>query len=246
MKKNLLTVFTVLILTSLSLPALALGPLDFDADATVMSKYVWRGMVVTPEAVLQPSLSAEILGIGFGFWGSMDLSDVNGYSGKFNEIDWVASYGLPLPLVDLNFGLIYYDFPNTETKSTAEAFVSGSVNVLLSPTLEIYYDFKEIDGTYFNANISYPVALGESVNLDLGAALGFGTSAYSKGYFGISKSGATDVNLSASIPFNPIPFFTITPSATYSTLMGDVKDATDLLGGDTEAVFYGISVSFSF
>ncbi len=247
MKKILLTVLTLLVLTTFALPALALGPLDIDADVTVMSQYVWRGLVINPEAVLQPSLSAGILGIGFGFWGNVDLTDIYENNGQFNEFDWVASYGLPLPLVDLNFGLIYYDYPNTETNSTAEAFVTGSVGVLLSPTLEIYYDFKNIDGTYVNASISYPVALGETVNLDLGAALGFGSGAYTKGYFGTnSQSGTTDFNLSASVPFKPIPFFTITPSATYSTLMSNAKDFTAENGGDTDAMFYGISVSFSF
>ena len=234
----------------MTLPALALGPLDLDADVTVMSKYVWRGMVANPDAVLQPSLGASILGFGFNVWGNMDLSDANDMNGEFNEVDWLASYSLPLPMVDLDFGFIYYDFPNTDTKSTAEAFIKGSVGVLLSPTLEIYYDFKEIEGTYFNANISYPVALGEEIDLDLGAALGFGSGAYTEGYFGtLSQSGTTDFNISASIPWKPIPFFTITPSATYSTLMGDAETAvseTGIYHGETDAIFYGLSATFSF
>ena len=246
MKKMMLIALTMLMLTVYALPALALGPVDVDADLTLMSKYIWRGMVNNPDAVLQPSFSANLLGIGFGFWGSMDLNDVHGTSGQFNEIDYIASYGLPLPLVDLNFGLIYYDFPNTETASTAEAFISGSVGVLLSPTLSIYYDFKEIDGTYANAGISYPVALNEALNLDLGANLGFGSGDYVNGYFGQNSTGATDFNLSASVPFHPIPFFTVTPRVAYSTLLSDAKTASDDAGIDTSNFYYGISASFSF
>ncbi len=252
MKKILFSVLTLLIMISTALPALALGPVDVDADLTYMSKYVWRGMVANPEAVLQPSFSANILGIGFGFWGNMNLTDFSGFSdlsengGKFTEIDYVASYGLPLPLVDLNFGLIYYDFPNSDVPSTAEAFISGSVGILLSPTLSIYYDFKENDGAYVNAGISYPVTLAPEVDLDLGASLGYGDNGYNKSYFGVESSGMTDFLLTASIPFNPIPFFTITPSVNYSTQIGDYKTATDDADGDSDAIFYGLSVSFSF
>ena len=246
MKKILLTLITLLILTTMSIPALALGPLDIDADLTVMSQYVWRGMVINSEAVLQPSASANILGIGFGFWGNMDLSDVNGYSGEFNELDYFATYSLPLPLMDLDFGLIYYDFPNTEAAATTEFYASGSVHVLLSPTLAVYYDFDEIDGSYVNASISHGVGLGETMNMDLGAALGFGDSSYNKGYFGVDSSNATDLNLSASIPFQPIPFLTITPKVHYSTLMGDPKTAVSDAEGDTDAFYYGLSATFSF
>ncbi len=252
MKKIILTALTLLLLISTTLPALALGPLDVDAELPFYSKYIWRGMEANADPVVQPSFFAGILGIGIGFWGNMDLTDINGKKGEFSEIDYVASYGLPLPLVDLNFGLIYYNFPNSDAPSTAEAFVKGSVGILLNPSLEIYYDFKEIDGSYINAGISYPVALTDDLDLELGANLGFGDGSYTKGYFGIDASGATNFLLSASVPFKPIPFFTVTPSASYSTLLGDAKDGTDLAnqadGFDmaTNAVIFGLSASFSF
>lgn len=246
MKKFLLSSLTLLILISTALPVLALGPLDVDADLTFMSKYVWRGMVANPEAVLQPSISASILGIGFGFWGNMDLTDIYNNSGEFTEIDWIASYGIPLPFVDLDFGIIYYDFPQSDASSTAEAYISGSMGILLSPTLSIYYDFKDVDGTYIDAGISYPVALGPDLNLDLGASLGFGDSGYNESYFGMDSGGMTNFLLSASVPFESIPFFTITPSVNYSTQLGDAKDSTDEFDGDSDAFFYGLSATFSF
>ncbi|MCP4292815.1 MAG: hypothetical protein GY780_13405 [bacterium] len=251
MKKILVTFLALVILSINSFSALALGPLDMEAELAVNSQYVWRGMVANDEAVLQPALSASFLGFGLGFWGNVDLSDVNGYSGEFNEVDWILTYGLPLPMVDLEFGLIYYDFPNTEATATAEAYVSGSMGILLSPSLEIYYDFKEVDGSYINAGISHGLELSEGLNLDLGANLGFGDSNYNTSYFGVDSSSASDFLLSASMPFHPIPFFTITPSVNYSMLMGDNKEAVDdsegnLYKGSSDAVFYGISASFSF
>ena len=246
MKKILLTALTLVMMISTALPALALGPLDMDADLTFMSKYVWRGMVTNPEAVLQPSLSAGIMGIGIGFWGNIDLTDVTDNSGAFTEVDWIATYGFAFPMVSLDFGFIYYDFPQTDGGATTEAFTTGSAGVLLSPTLSIYYDFDEVDGTYVNAGISHGVAMGPELSLELGASLGFGDSGFNESYFGLDSGGMTDFLLTASVPFDPIPFFTITPSVNYSTQMGDAKDSTDALEGDSDAFFYGLSASFSF
>ncbi len=246
MKKLLLNLLTLAIILAAALPALALGPLDIEAELPIISQYVWRGMVLTPEPVLQPSLSASILGFGFGFWGNMDLTDVNGYDAKFNEINWVASYGFSFPLVSLGAGLIYYDYPNTDINATAEVYFTGSVSVLLSPTLEYYYDFKEVDGGYVNLGISHPVELSESLDLELGASLGYGSNGYNKHYFILDTATATDFLLTAGVPIKPIPFFTLTPSVSYSTLLGDPKTNMGDFGGDTDAFFYGFSALFSF
>ncbi len=246
MRKLILKLTTLLVLVAATAPALALGPLDINAELPLYSKYVWRGGVITNDPVLQPSLSTDIMGFGVGFWANLDLTDYNGTETKFNEIDWTLNYGMPLPLLDLNFGLIYYSFPNTEADATAEIYATGSAHVLLRPTLEIYYDFKEIDGAYVNASVSHGVPLNPSLNLELGASLGFGDGDYNKGYFGAGNAGANNFLLTAGVPFHPAPMFTITPSLNYSTLLGDSKDAVDAANGEADAFFFGISAAFRF
>ena len=246
MKKSLLSALILLMMISTALPALALGPLDANADLAFMSKYVWRGIVANPDAVLQPAASASFLGFGVGFWGNMDLTDIYESSGEFTEINWIATYNLPLPLFDLEFGLIYYDFPTFDINATSEIYVSASMGILLSPSLAIYYDFDEADGSYINAGVSHNVALGPEIDLELGGNLGFGDSGYNEHYFGLDSGGITDFLFTASVPLKLIPFFTVTPSVNYSTQLGDVKDSTDAVGGDKDAFFYGIMASFSF
>lgn len=244
--KKLLLVALSLLMISTALPALALGPLDVDADLTFMSQYYWRGVVANPEAVLQPSASAGIMGIGLGFWGNMDMTDIGGKKGAFSEIDYIASYGLPLPMVDVDFGLIYYHFPDSDFPSTAEIYASGSMGILLSPTLSVYYDFKEADGSYIEGGISYPVALSPKLNLELGLSAGFGDSNFSNYYYGVKSTGLTNFLLTAAVPFDPIPFFTITPSVNFGSQMGDFKTATDAAQGDSDSFHFGLSASFSF
>ncbi len=259
MKKILLLSLISLLTLTTTVPALALGPIDLDAELALNSQYVWRGMICNPDAVLQPGLSGSILGMGIGFWGNIDTSDINGNEWEFNEIDWTASYGISLPLISLDFGLIHYTFPNTEISSTTEFYASAEAGVILSPTMAIYYDFDEIDGSYIEASISHDVAFSPALNLELGAGIGFGSEGYVKGYFGGSgfsfpelpgfeepSFGMTDYHFSAGMPFDSIPFFTITPAVTYTSLLSDAKDLTGVDDGDTDAFFYGITAAFSF
>jgi hypothetical protein len=100
MKKLIMTALTGLVLVALATPVLAMGPLDINAGLGLHSKYVWRGMVVTPDMVLQPEVTLGLLGFTAGFWGNIDTNDVNGQDSEFNEIDWTLGYELGLPFMN--------------------------------------------------------------------------------------------------------------------------------------------------
>lgn len=246
-------------LVAVAAPALALGPVDINADLTLNSKYVWRGMTATDDAVLQPGFSANLLGFGVGFWGNMDLSDYNDTEWKFNEIDYTLTYELNFPLVSFGAGLIYYDFPNTDADGTTELYLSASASVLLSPSLTVYQDIDNIKGAYWEASVGHGVPLSPMADLNLGATLGLGSKGYLAGYFGVIPSvddpgeftdftGASmsDLTLRASVPYKAVPFFTVTPAITYSTLLGDAKDSAKGYERNEDAFYYGLTVSFSF
>ena len=259
--KQLKTIMLGLALISIAAPALALGPLDVSAELALNSKYVGRGRIATPDAVLQPEIAASVAGFGFGVWGNMDLTDVNGYKTDFNEIDYTLSYGLSLPLVSFGAGFIYYSYPKGSSLETKELYITASASVLLSPSLTIYQDLDKYKGAYWEASVSHGVPLSPMANLDFSAGLGLGSKGYLMGYYGVlpdpeaiggvsdfTGASMSDFHISVGLPYKAIPFFTITPSVTYSTLMGDAKTAAEGAdgSGDADAVFYGISASFSF
>lgn len=66
--------------------------LEVGADAAVMSKYVWRGILLTDDPVLQPSLTVGCLDVSINILGSMDLTDVNDNGKEFNELDFTIDY----------------------------------------------------------------------------------------------------------------------------------------------------------
>lgn len=260
--KTILVILTALLLLAFAMPAAAFGPLDASASLGLFSKYVWRGIVATDDPVLQPELSASFLGFSAGVWGNMDLTDIHGtelnpdgQQGEFNEIDYTLGYGAAFPFLDFGAGLIHYAFPNSDASATTEFYVSAAAHVLFSPSVTLYYDIDEIDGGYIELGASHSVALSPMTNLDLAATVGYGSSDYVSGYFGSPAaakalstldSGPTDLSLTASIPYQPLPIVTLTPSVTYTTLMGDAKDITDAAGGDKDAFFFGVTAGVSF
>jgi hypothetical protein len=258
MKRFLLLALAGVLAAGIALPALALGPLDVAAELPVYSKYVWRGMNSTNDWVLQPSATGGVLGISLGVWANMDLTDVNLEEGNFWEIDYTLSYGLGLPAIDLNTGFLFYVYPDQSQFNTSEFFLTGQVNVLLSPRLTVYQDIDKYKGAYWEASIGHGFKAGEAVQVDLTGGLGLGSGGFIRGYFAGQTSipdndlNATmnDLFLRAEAPFHPLPFFTIAPSVTYTSLLGDARKAvagnSNLYSGKKTNVVFGLAARFSF
>lgn len=251
MKKICLIITLGALLAVNAAPALALGPVDLGARLDVYNKYVWRGIIANPEAVLQTDLSASLFGFGLGFWGNVDLTDVNDASWKYTEINYKLEYGLSLPLINLGAGLVYYDFPNTQVNSTTEFFISAEANVLLSPHIAYAYDFDEVDGGYFQLGATYASALSPSVGLEVAADLGVGSQGWHQYYFSLGGGTATGTDVTDFIfairaPIKPIILLTITPSVAYSTLMSKAKTSYEAAGVDYDSFIFGLSASASF
>ncbi len=260
-KLKIMILAGVVLLTAVA-PALAFGPLDVDAGLALKGKYVWRGQVYSPDTVLQPEVGIGILGFSAGFWGNMDTSDANGTEMQFQEVDYTLGYEFKLPKLSFGAGFTHYSYPNLELDSTTEFFLSAELGILLSPSLTFYQDIDAVKGAYWAASISHGVALSPSMDLDLTAGVGLGSQGYIEGYFGPAtllpavpevpgNAAMTDYYLTAGIPFHPVPMFTVTPSVTYSSLTGDVKDIVDAAEGaayhgDSDAFVWALSATFSF
>ena len=263
MKKLLLIALTGLLTIGATAPALALGPLDVDAELPLYSKYVWRGMTNTDDYVLQPSLKIGVFGFELGVWSNMDLTDINDDEGEFKEIDYTLGYKLGLAIVELGAGFIHYQYPEIERDDTTEFYLSGKVNVILSPSLAIYQDIDKYKGAYWAASVGHGFEMGESAKIDLTAGLGLGSKSFIEGYYPVNPglpwnpdfstgSSPTDYYIDARLPFHPIPFLTIAPSVTWTSLLGDAKDSGAAVpegavyAGNTDAFYWGLSAKFSF
>ncbi len=251
MKKN----FRILVLAIalLTVPFLLRAEISVGVDAELagVTKYIWRGMEVNKDFVLQPSVTAKVGSFSFNTWGNMDTTDYGkeaGYgdqSGRFTEIDLTLSYSYSYELLNFTGGIINYSFPNTGLSSTYEAFVALGLGTILSPTLSLYYDIDNIHGLYGNFGVSHSFEISKEVALNLSSSIGYGSSDFNEGYFGNSNGGLVDFNLGANVTFALNKHFKIKPFITFSSIVDSgLRDEKAYESNDN--LYGGVAISASF
>ena len=201
----------------------AATPLTLEAEVALFSRYVWRGQRLTDDPVFQPDVTVGWGDVSLNVWASMDLTDVNGNELEFSEVDFTLEVGREITTepcsVRLFGGAILYTFPNTAFDSTLELFAGIALGVPLAPSLTVYQDVQEIDGTYVELGLHHDVALPLG-RLSLGAALGWGGESYNDGYWGVRAAGLNDLRVTAGWPVE-LEGWTIEPSIAFSALLDD-------------------------
>lgn len=257
MKRALILATVIVCLTAT--PALAQEPADASVevalDLAYNLKYIWRGINLVDDPVFQPSASASWRGLTLSVWGSMETTNYNLYpgygstAGDFTEIDYTLDYSWSCGKVNLSGGVIHYQFPNTGISSTTELYLAAGLDVPLAPTVTVYQDVDEADGTYATLSLGHTLedvwkpAEGISMSVDLSASVGFGSSDHNGFYYGTGDAGFTDATLSAGLPFKLGERLTLTPSINYSALLD-----SDLRSGMArdDNLWAGISLGLSF
>ncbi len=228
---------------------------SIELDAALNSKYVWRGINLVDDWVFQPSVTGAYRGLSLNVWGNMELSNENVYpghgdaAGDFTEIDYTLDYSWAWRRLNFSLGTIYYDFPNTGLASTLELYGAVGLDAPLAPTLTVYQDVKEADGTYAALSVSHAFedvwspAEGVAVSLDLGASVAAGSSNFNKFYYGVDDEGLADLLLSVGLPVRLGERWTLRPSASFSTLLDDdIRSSVS----DASNAWYGVSLGCAF
>jgi hypothetical protein len=228
--------------------------IDFELRADYFGKYIWRGQNISDDPVFQPSISACYKGLTVSIWGNLELTNINGNSGDFSEVDYSLDYSAALPGMEgvgYSVGLIYYDFPGTMTKDTTEVYWGFNFNLPANPSITVYHDVDEAEGTYVSFAIGHSVEKVAElvpdvpVGMEVGAGFGWGSASYNKYYWGTNQSKMNDLTLSASLPME-IGGWTVAPSLNYVTLLSDDIRDTDAYGTDSDFFFAGVSFSKKF
>jgi hypothetical protein len=221
-------------------------------DQSFSDKYVWRGIQYNEEGVNQGSLDVaydfgDIGTIGVNVWYNLDLDNENGQAGNFSEVDYTLYWEKSFDKLTLGAGYIYYDFSEVDLGSTREVYVSASYDVLLAPSVTVYYDIEDVDGFYVDFAISHSFDLEVAgMSLDLGANIGWADENMTEAYYtggSDADSGFTNYALSAGLNIPVGDYVTITPSITYFSLLQDAE--TDS-GYEDDDFIYAINVNVSF
>ena len=272
MKKGIRTLVSILMIVFFVLSAgLACAGEKPDADLSfsLLSQYIWRGYELSKDSmVVQPSATVSFKGFSANLWGNWD-TDL--YDGKpenleghdnYNETDITFSYARDFGMVSAEVGYIYYALDMAD--DSQEFYVSGTLNVLLSPTLTVYREFAHYPSTYIELAVSHSFELPRDISLELELSGSYLASDDNEAYADPDDpdddySNLHDGRLSVSMPvpftaflnFSGAEYFTITPEVNWVfPLSGDAsKDMADAALGDSRNnnfVYGGATFSLSF
>ncbi len=226
----------------------------FELTSDYFGKYIWRGQNLSDDPVFQPGISISYSNLTAGIWGNMDLTNINGNSGDFSELDYTLDYSSTFPGIEglgYSVGVIYYDFPGTTTKDTTEVYWGLIFDLPLRPSIIVYHDLDEAEGSYISLALGHTIekiaelAPDIPVGMEIGASLGWASGSYNKYYWGTDQSKLQDLAFSVSFPME-IAGWTLSPSLNYITLVSDDIRDTDVYGTDSDFFFAGISLSKGF
>jgi hypothetical protein len=256
MKKTKTMLFVAGVIAVNTITTFAADQVRLTTSADLYGKYIWRGQNINDDPVLQPAVGANYKGFTASVWGNLDLTDDSqtapDNAGEFSELDYTLDYSFDLPEIDwLSFsvGAIYYRFPNTPYSPTTELYSGVNLSsVPLAPSIKLYRDVDEIDGSYVQLGLGHifekVVEWNEKCycGLQLGASLGWGDAAYNDGYFGVDKDRLNDMTLSGGLCVQ-IYDWMIKPSLNYATMLDDdIRSGRD----NNDNLWLGIGIATSF
>lgn len=225
---------------------------SLSADMTYSTMYIWRGLPLTSESVLWPSVSVSYKGLSASIWGNYEIMDSNKHAGDFTEVDYTLDYTHEISIVSLSAGVIHYRFPGTGFDHTTEVYAGVGLDVPLSPTVTVYKDLRVSHGAYATFGVSHEFedllkpTENSSVGLDLAATVGWGSDRNNEFYYGTPRkggSGWTDLLLSIGIPISIGDHWTVRPFLSHALLLdGRVRKAQS----NEDHTFGGVSVTFDF
>ena len=223
--------------------------LGFEVSLDYVGKYIWSGQNLNDDGAFHPGFTVTYGNLSAGIWGSMDLTNIAQAGGEFTEIDYWADYSADIcEGLGYSVGVINYQFPNTAFDETTEVYAGLSFDLPLNPTLTVYLDVDEAEGTYISFAVGHTfeniaqIVPDVPVSMEIGASYGWADADYNNFYWGVDESASNDLTFSVAFPFT-LGKFTVSPNLHYVTL---VDNKIENASGDGEYFYAGVSVGFSF
>lgn len=137
-----------------------------EAKVAFLSRYVWRGVVLSEGVVLQPEGYVEVAGFYADVWSNLELD-----TGESNEIDFTFGRAWEWKGLQWDAGYILYWPANYPVSQ--EVYLSVGWETWVTPKVTVYYDFDEGDGAFIQAELEKTWTLPREIELVTGANTGF-------------------------------------------------------------------------
>jgi hypothetical protein len=173
------------------------------AEADVNSRFIWRGLALSDNPVLQPSAWATVYGLNAVVWTNVMLT--NEASNRLTDILPMVSYTFAWKNLTIEPGFVYYDItdPSSIQATTAEASLEASIEVArFRLRTTDYVDVMHTPGAYFGTfGGSWEPKTGRWSFKAL-AECGWATGSYNKVYFGAAVTTLDLAEVGASVQYD--------------------------------------------
>lgn len=257
MKKLSKVVATGLVAGMLMMSPAAVQAAEVTVGADVVSSYVWRGITLNKDVVVQPSVAvAHESGLALEVWANFDIGDDDGTYAKrqFSEVDFDLSYTLDLDVASITVGYIEYTFPGygdvvivddevVGMQASADREIYASIGAELLPglglDLTVYQNLATSDGTYAVLGAEYGLEVIEGLTLALNGSVGYGAKGATAG----GKSGWHDYLVGLTAEMEVVEDVSV---AAFINYVGSLD--SDVLPSEAvrEDVFGGVGVYYTF
>jgi uncharacterized protein (TIGR02001 family) len=212
---------------------------EFQFQADLASRYIWRGFDLNPykKPVFQPSIAYEFgnSGLSMNLWMSFSFANK-----ELNEANLTLAYTEELSdQFLLEAGLIHYGWyfaPNFRFADDTSHEIYARVwmpDIMIQPGITIFYDFTNGDGFYVLLETGYSFEPIKSLETSLSASLGYnGGQWLAEG----TDPGFSDLNLGLSMAYawNELR---IMPFANYTFVLLDAI-------GEENHFWFGLSLIY--
>jgi hypothetical protein len=225
---------------TLPLPRLTIG-----AETDVQSRYLWRGLAVSKDAVTQSSMWLSSSDFTFTVWGNFVLGR-EPQRGRFNEVDLSLSHSRQWGKLTVEPGVQYYSYPNVrQAPGTGEAsltlsYPAGPVSLFTTQALDV----ARYGGAYFGeAGASAEWQPGKRTTVESSVRLGWGSSKFNRVYAGRGRSALNVASADVAVTYQAGAQVYIRPHVTFSTLLdGGLRRRTR----DDDLISFGVAVGREF
>jgi hypothetical protein len=219
--------------------------ITFGAEADFNSRYVWRGIPFSKDAVMQSSVWISASDFTLTLWNNFVLNHEPNH-GQVNEFDLTLGYYKEWNKFSIEPSFNYYWYPNQEeAPATGELIVKFAYAI---NCLELFtnqnIDLIEYPGAYFgDIGIGYTRELNPLLTFESSISLGWGSSKFNDTYLEISKTALNVAQCDIAVTYQPENCIYIRPHIAVSTILDhELKEQLD----DSTIVYGGIAIGKEF
>ena len=246
--------------TSSSSPEMQKGPaaeaedednpdaLTVNLEIDARSSYVFRGIALSEDFVVQPTLTLAKRGYTFSIFGNLNGSRKSGAlegPRQLNEIDYIFTKSFEKGNTTIEPGFVYYDYPTNTYEKTGELSLGlshafGKTTLFLNNSLDVL----KYDGAYFGElGVSQEHTFDKRTTGAATLSLGFANGKFNGVNIGPRKSAFNVVGLGASFTYQINSRMYLRPHLNYThTLDSDLRAALD----EPNMLEGGVALGFDF